>query len=64
MLTNATSGTVKASSVGKPQYVDYYYENANSIDTQACYGFIQATYTADAGPQNPKKSLSVCQGYR
>ena len=49
MLANATSGSVSASSVGSQQYVDYYYENENSIDTQSCYGYIQATYTSDGG---------------
>ena len=45
----AANGTVMSSSVGKPEYVDYYYENANGMDTKSCYGFLQATYTSDGG---------------
>ena len=47
--TMASSGTVSASSVSRPQYVDYYYTNANSLNTQMCYGYFQATYTSDGG---------------
>ena len=47
--TMASTGTVSASSVSRPQYVDYYYTNANSLNTQMCYGYFQATYTSDGG---------------
>ena len=49
----AANGTVMSSSVGEPVYADYYYENANSMDTQKCYGYIQATYTSDGGADHP-----------
>ena len=37
----AANGTVQSSSVGTPMYTDYYYEQANGMDTKNCYGFIQ-----------------------
>jgi hypothetical protein len=45
----SANGTVMSSSVGQTTYIDYYYENANSMDTKNCYGYIQATYTSDGG---------------
>lgn len=47
----SANGTVMSSSVGSPMYTDYYYENANSMDTKNCYGYIQATYTSDGGEE-------------
>lgn len=48
-MMNTSAGSVSASSVGSPRVVDYYYANANSMDTQNCYGYFQATYTSDGG---------------
>ena len=50
MGSNSTNGSVSANSVsGSTTYADYYYQNANDLDTQNCYGYIQATYTSDGG---------------
>ena len=38
----AANGTVMSSLLGQPMtYTDYYYANANNLDTKNCYGFIQ-----------------------
>ena len=57
MGSNSTNGTVSANSVsGSKTYADYFYQNANSLDTQNCYGFFQATYTSDGGTARPLKA--------
>jgi hypothetical protein len=48
----AANGTVMSSSVGTPMTSDYYYADANGLDTQNCYGYLQATYTSDGGSTN------------
>ena len=53
----AANGTVMSSSVGQPMYTDYYYENANGMDTKNCYGYLQATYTSDSGKEHPLGAL-------
>ena len=61
MGSNSTNGSVSASSVsGSTTYADYYYQNANDLDTQNCYGYIQATYTSDGGVPRLSESLHGC----
>ena len=60
----AANGSVMTSSLGQPMYTDYYYANANGMDTKNCYGYIQVRYWLGRIPVGHRSSQGAWDARR